>query len=385
MEIDRARLLLRRGEWRAARRAFTALLTTADDPLTRAQAAEGMAAAAWWLDDDAALTSGYERAHRDYRRAGDLRGAARTAGWLGNAALQLAGEHAVAQGWFRRAARLLDGLPECPEHAVLALFNAMAARLRGELGLANALAEEAVAVARRTGDPDVELQAMSVAGMALVSQGRVASGMRLLDEAAAAALAGETREVGAIWVPSCHLVQGCEQARDWERAKQWSERTMAFCRSLDLGSPYARCRTHFGTVLLWQGDWAGAERELRQAALTLAGTRPMLAAEAWARLGELRRRQGRREEAAGCFRRGHACRAARLGLAGLRLDEGDASTALALAVRLLAGMRADERLDRVPVLELIVRAGAAVRAPTGSPSPLRLTTGSPPSSARRSM
>lgn len=353
--------MLRRGRWRQARVEFAAALAAAEGPLARANAAEGLAGAAWWMDDGGETVARYEEAYLGYRTAGDAAGAARAAAWLGAAAVQLRGEDAVGRGWLTRAGRLLEGEDERAEHGMLELFAGMAAARRGALREAADRARRAVAVARRVGSPDLEVQGMAVAGMALVGQGLVEDGMRLLDEAATAALAGELDDVGAVWVPSCHLVQGCEQVRDWERARQWCTRTMEFCRRLDLGSPYQRCRTHYGTVLLWQGEWAAAEGELTAAATALEG-RDVFAAQAWARLGELRRRQGRPVEAAELFRRARPARAARVGLAELRFDEGDRDGAYELARRLLAEIGADECLERAPVLELMARAGRDVRA-----------------------
>ena len=67
---------------------------------------------------------------------------------------------------------------------------------------------------------------------------------------------------------------------------------------------YARlCRAHFGAVLTWQGRWEEAERELRAAADDLASARPPAAVDALVRLAELRRRQGRLDEAEKLFTR----------------------------------------------------------------------------------
>lgn len=355
--------LLRRGAWREARAKFAAALSSPLDAAAEATAAEGAAAAAWWLDDDAEMTERYEQAYRNYRAVGDDCGAARVSAWLGNGAVQFRGEAAVAQGWFQRARRLLADLPESEEHGLLSLFEGMAARLRGELTDAIAHAEQAMEIGGRLHSPDLEIQGMALSGTAYVSQGRIGEGMRLLDEAAAAALAGEVREVGSIWIPTCYLVQGCEQTRDWERAEQWFGRVMDFCRRYDLGSPFSRCRTHYSTVLLWRGDWDEAETQLLRAADELQEQRPRFASEAWARLGELRRRQGHWDEAAELFERGRSLPAARLGKAELLLDRGDAQEAVDVLERVLDGISDEDRLERGPVLEVFVRAAAAAKRP----------------------
>jgi DNA-binding CsgD family transcriptional regulator len=169
--------------------------------------------------------------------------------------------------------------------------------------------------------------------------------------------------MGSVWIPSCYLVQGCEQARDWDRAEQWCGRVMDFCRRFDLGSPFSRCRTHYSTVLLWRGDWAAAEHELQQAAEALQFQRPLFAAEAWARLGELRRRQGRWEEAAELFKRSRSLPTARIGQAELRLDQDDPDGAVETAERVLDGMGPKGRLERGPALEVFVRASVEAHRP----------------------
>ncbi|PZG37394.1 hypothetical protein C1I98_25525, partial [Spongiactinospora gelatinilytica] len=149
-------------------------------------------------------------------------------------------------------------------------------------------------------------------------------------------------------------------------AEEWSGRVMAFCRRLDLGRPFARCRTHYGTALLWRGRWAEAEAELTGAARALSGLRPQYAAEAVAQLGELRRRQGRREEAAELFGRADATPDGRLGLAELRLDEGDPAGALDLAGPLLGALPPGASLERCRALELLVRAATALGPAAGA-------------------
>ncbi|MGW4771054.1 LuxR C-terminal-related transcriptional regulator [Nocardia sp. NPDC004278] len=281
------------------------------------------------------------------------------AAWLGAAAVQFRGESAIAQGWFQRAWRLVADLPESEEHGLLELFEGMAARARGALIAASGHAERAMAIGHRLRSPDLELQAMALGGIIEVSRGRIAEGMRLLDEAAAAALAGEVREVASVWIPSCYLVQGCEQTRDWERAEQWCERVMDFCSQFDMGSPFAWCRTHYSTVLLWRGAWDEAETQLLQAISEFGAQQSRFIAEAWARLGELRRRQGRWIEAAELFERGKFTLAARIGRADLLLDQGDSVNALAAAQRVLGGLADDDRLGRCVGLEVCVRAAAA--------------------------
>src|SRR5439155_473023 len=80
--------------------------------------------------------------------------------------------------------------------------------------------------------------------------------------------------------------------------------------------------TQYAGVLIWRGSWADAEAELGAASRDFELSRPPLAVQALARLGELRRRQGRMEEAAKLFEQAESQPVARLGQAALALDRG---------------------------------------------------------------
>ena len=75
-------------------------------------------------------------------------------------------------------------------------------------------------------------------------------------------------------------------------------------------------------------------------------------------LAELRRRQGRDGEAAALLDRAGASRAAQLCGARRAFDEGDSLRCAELLERLLRQLPAERRVDRVPALELMVRARA---------------------------
>ena len=64
---------------------------------------------------------------------------------------------------------------------------------------------------------------------------------------------------------------------------------------------------------MWRGAWEEAERELTSACDELAICRPGMTTDGLARLGELRRRQGRLDEAASLFERSGAHPIASLG------------------------------------------------------------------------
>jgi ATP/maltotriose-dependent transcriptional regulator MalT len=83
-----------------------------------------------------------------------------------------------------------------------------------------------------------------------------------------------------------------------------------------------------------------------------------MAPDGLARLGELRARQGRTEEARALFERALPVRPALVGLGALALEEGDALGAADIAERILRRIGDAAPIERVPALELLARARA---------------------------
>lgn len=354
---------LGRGDWEAARTQFNAALDHEESP----NALEGLGWVGWWLDDAATVFDARERAYRLYRQRGDRLGASRVATWLAWDYIEFRGEPAVANGWLQRAHRLLEGLPPSPEHGWLILIDAHDALMaRKDAARARALAAEALSIAQSVGAPDVEMLARAIEGLALVSEGQVTGGMRLLDEASATAVSGEMTTpdsagltsyyLNAVGLTCCYLIFACERVGDYDRASQWCARVKAFCQRWRFGTLFAVCRTQYAGVLMWQGDWTEAEAELTAAARELARAGPGIGARsAIVRLAELRRRQGRWEEAGRLFRDVETSPLGQLGSAALALDLGDVTAAADLAERFVRRVPPENRTERAPALELLVR------------------------------
>jgi len=81
-----------------------------------AEALEGLGWAGWWLADEELTFGARMRAFQLHRAAGERAAAARVAAWIAADFREYRGEEATARGWMQRAASLLDGLPEVPEH-----------------------------------------------------------------------------------------------------------------------------------------------------------------------------------------------------------------------------------------------------------------------------
>ena len=342
---------LDRGAWEEARRRFETALIEEEIP----EALEGLGAAAWWLEDAPTVLASRERAYRLYRERSDHLAAGRIATELGYDYAVFRAELAVCNGWLQRAHRFLDDLDPVPEQAWLTLREAeLAYHTEGDMERVRSMAVQAKELAIRLGLLDPEMMGLALEGLALVGQGEVSDGMRRLDEATAAAVAGEMQNFQAVASTLCFMVFACERVRDVDRAAQWCDHFMEFCSRNDLRAHLAFCRGHYASVLTARGRWDEAEDQLAQA---VEGLRCRIA---WsfstlARLGELRRCQGRLAEAEENFERAHPHPTGMLGKARVALDRGKPEMALDLVERMLRRLSERDRVERIAGLELLVQ------------------------------
>jgi len=344
---------LERGDWQHAKQAFELSLQQGDDP----EALEGLGLAAWWLDLADVVFDARERAYRGFLERDDRAAAARMAVWLAWDTAAFRGEQAVASGWLQRARRLLEGQPDAPENAWLALRAGVFALLDdGDPEEAEKLAAEAVRIGQRIGAVDYEMVGRALHGFARVAGGHVTDGLRELDEVNAGVLAGEMTDRVLIGLACCYLIAACERIHDFDRAVQWCDRLKAWCAKWGLRPLFAVCRTQYASVCMWRGAWQEAERELTAASDELMASRPAMTGEGFVRLGELRRRQGKLDEAIALFDRAGSHSLASLGRAAVVFDRGDFKTAAELADRHLRRLPMQNGTERAAALELLIRA-----------------------------
>jgi ATP/maltotriose-dependent transcriptional regulator MalT len=359
---------LARGAWDEARAGFERALADARTP----EAYEGLGMAAWWQDDVATTFEARRRAFHGYRTAGDRRGAARVATALAWDHL-LAGDQAVCRGWRQRAGRLVDGLDPCSEHGGLAILDAhLAIIVDHDAPAAERASRDAVSLGRELAEIDLEMLGSAYQGLALVTQGKIGDGMRLLDESTAAALSGEITDPDAAATCCCTLIYACERVYDFQRAAEWCQRLKEVSARWSYRLMLSVCRTHYAGVLMWRGLWADAEAELSTALDALEATRPGEAAEAVVRLAQLRCRQGRFDDAAALFARTESdpllMQGGTLALCGraeMALERGDPRAAAELAERYLRAVAGGSTLERSDGLALTARA----RSLTGDQEP----------------
>jgi DNA-binding NarL/FixJ family response regulator len=340
------------GEWAAARAAFEGALAVEEFP----EALDGLGRALWWLREERDAVVERERAYAGFRRDGELARAARIALWLSREYALAFGNDAAASGWLARAERLLRDVAPCAEEGWLDLARSEQARDADE---SSRLAAQALDVALRAGDTDLELRALAQLGFAEVALGAVDQGLAHLDEAMAAATSGEPASLETFADVCCTLMLACERAGDADRPQQWSKVLEEFVRRYDHVTLLAFCRTCCADVFAANGRVDAAEEELVAAIreLTEAGQRSRCVPPA-ARLADIRVLQGRFDEAEqlllGVEDDPDAIRAS----AAMRIARGEARTAEALLMRRLDELGWDNLLA-APLLEQLVQARLA--------------------------
>jgi class 3 adenylate cyclase len=353
--LDAARQAAARHAWREAYASYTETEESALGP----DDFERFAESAWWtgrLDDAIRLR---ERAYNGYSASGDALGAARMA-------LTLAwdqegrGAFAVAGGWLASAERLLEGQPESAEHGRLLLTHALTALFaEGDLERAESTFHLAFELARRVGDRDIEILALSGKGRARIKAGRVEEGLALLDEATTSAVSGGLRP-HATGLVYCITISSCRDLGDYRRAAEWTEAANRWCDQLDVTGFPGACRIHRAEVLRLRGDWPAAEAQAQAACDELHDFDRNITAGGHYEIAEIRRRRGDFAGAEEAYRTtnelGHDPQP---GLALLRLAEGKVDAAVAGITRTLQDTEDPlARMRRLPAqVEIAIAAG----------------------------
>ena len=306
-----------------------------------------------------------ERAHHAYGAEGEMLRAVRCAFWLGMN-LALRGELGPATGWLGRAQRLLEREgKECVEQGYMLLPVAFQHEVSGDFEGAAATAAAAAEIGERFGDRDLFALAVHVQGTVLAKSGRVAEGLRLLDEAMVSVTAGEVSPV-VTGIVYCGVILACEDVYELRRAQEWTAALSRWCDGQpDLVSFRGRCLVHRAQLLRLQGEWPSALHEARLAGERFAeAMNPGAIAKAWYLQAEVLRLGGHYQEAEAAYRE-----ASRLGLqpqpglALLRFAQGDSEAAFA-AIRRALNETADRgaRANLLPAYSEIALAGGDVES-----------------------
>ena len=267
-----------------------------------------------------------ERAYAAYEASHDHAGA-------GRLAVMLAGDYfransiAVAGGWINTANQLLGELPESAGHSMQAFLQGMMCAFQGDVGGAEVHLRRATEIAKRVGAVDPEMMSQVMHANCLVRLGRVDEGMRLVDQAMAAAVSGRLRPFYATMV-YCSTLESCIDVLDLGRALEWADVAKKCCVKENLVPATGDCRLHRASVLRYRGDWTEAEAEARDSVADVAWN-PTHVGEAMYEIGSIQLLRGDLHAAEEAFQRAvEFGNRPQPGLALLRMAQGRMQSAL---------------------------------------------------------
>jgi tetratricopeptide (TPR) repeat protein len=324
--LERARAAAATGDWQDAyeRLSDVDARTTLVGPDLALLA--GAAYAAGHLD---VTIEAWERVHRANVQAGDRLAAAGAAVRVAMHLLFDMALMAPVRAWLTRADRLLeDHREDTSIHAWLAVVRNYERLLSGDFENARHWARRAIEAG--TGrDPAAAAIGRVAEARSLILQGDVARGLALLNEAAAAAVAGE---LDPLWtgLVYCEVVCALQALGQYDLAEEWTRAMENWRQGQPVGSLHGRCRVHRAEILRLRGCCADAETQILMACEEL---RPYLRREfGWplTELGRIRFRKGDIQGAEDAFLAAHeAGWDPQPGLALVHLARGDIARAVA--------------------------------------------------------
>jgi DNA-binding NarL/FixJ family response regulator len=203
------------GDWSEAETVFGDAVRVDPTP----EALDGLGLARWWRKD---VRGGIElrtRAYRGFVAADRTAEAAAVAVWLAREHRASLGNVAVANGWLRRAATLVPADDSASSGWVALARSEAAPEQRDALRLSL----NALDLARRHGDLDLQIESLARTGLLAVAAGDVAGGTDLLDEAMAMASAGDASDLRTVGTAYCAMTDATGLLGDEDRLAQWSE------------------------------------------------------------------------------------------------------------------------------------------------------------------
>jgi DNA-binding CsgD family transcriptional regulator/tetratricopeptide (TPR) repeat protein len=208
-------LALGRGDWERARVLFEQV--SAADPAP--ETFDGLGRSLWWLKDVRGSIEARTRAYSAFKESGRFGEAGRVAVWIARELRTLFRNDAAANGWLARAETLAATSPESTLGGWIRLARAESMPKPAD---ARDLCVAALEMARSSGDGDLEVLSLARLGLIEVAVGEVDEGVTNLDEAMAAATAGEAKDTQSVAEAYCSLMEAAELLGDAERFSQWT-------------------------------------------------------------------------------------------------------------------------------------------------------------------
>ena len=349
-DLHRAREAYERREWVSAYRTLSDLN---ESDLSAGDFA-ALATTAYLLGQRNDCIQALQRAYQTNLDQRDPLSAVRSALWLATVLVE-GGEVAIGSGWVARAQRLLGEVEgDVVERGYLLDMQGIGHVMKGEFAEAAGLAPQITDYGRRFHDPDLLAAGLSFEGRLTIYSGRVADGLRLLDEAMVGVLAGEVSSIysGLVY---CSAIEACQEVSELGRAGEWTHALTTWCKSQPgIVAFTGQCAVHRGQLMRLHGAYAEALAELERAAAryAAAGGHPAVGLASYER-GEVHRIRGEYAAADAAYddaaANGHPAQPGRV---LLWLGQGRLNEASAASRRLLAG--ANGPVQRSGVLPAVV-------------------------------
>lgn len=344
--VSKGQSALANAKWEEAKGQFESALLESDSP----EARDGLGLALWWLNDISGSHEQRTQAYLGYKANGNLPKAARLAAWLAREQVFLRANVSAMNGWFARAFRLRDEMGECAETGWVNIYHAtMTASPEGQ----EKAGKEAIEIARKYHDPDLEAFSLAIMGSAMVSRTKIKEGMDAIDEAMTAVVSGEVKDYFVASETFCVTLSACELAGDFVRTNHWCESALEYAQRYQCSFLSAYCRTTYGSLLAETGKWQDAETALTEAIHTFDEGHRGLRVNAVLKLADLRVSQGRLEEAEVLLGGYEDYGSSVLPRARLHLARGEADMAKAVLEQALQS-ESSSSLHRAPLLRLLV-------------------------------
>ena len=340
--LDEARTNVAQRAWD---RAYDLFSTVAGTQTLDPDDLDRFAKAAYWTGRADRSIALREAAYTAFHERGDVHRAALCA-------LTLRREHvanmqdSVAAGWLKRAEHLLEGRPDsfadtAPADGYLAIAHADAARARGDFARALALVDRALRIADVSDDRNLRAWASMRRAMFMVDEGRLTGGYQLMEEVAASAAAGELGgyTTGVVFT---NMMSLCRDVASYRRGMEWSDAARRWLERQRIEGFPGIYRIHRSELLRMLGNLEEADREVSRACGEVGRVSTVHEGVAQHELGEVRLRMGDLEGAEEAFGRAlELGEDPQPGLALLRLERGEQTTALESIGRSLEGAAYD--------------------------------------------
>ena len=192
-----------RREWHVA---YHALLRADEATPLEADDLERLSTAAYLTGREVEFQQVIERLHRVHLEADHAERAARCTFWLALSFL-FRGDVGQSNAWTARGQRLIQDR-DCVERGYLLVAAATHQLRDGDAESAQKTATEAAAIGERCHDADLTAAARHLQGKALLRQGQVVPGLKLLDETMLAVVASELSPImtGLMY---CSVIEAC--------------------------------------------------------------------------------------------------------------------------------------------------------------------------------